>query len=29
MGAGNILWKCELDQIIFLELAGIESLKYK
>ena len=29
MGSGNILWKFELDQIIFLDFTGIESLKYK
>ena len=29
IGAGNILWKFELDQIIFLDFTGIESLKYK
>ena len=28
MGSGNILWKFELDQIIFLDFTGIESLKY-
>ena len=28
-GSGNILWKFELDQIIFLDFIGIESLKYK
>ena len=27
MGSGNILWKFELDQIIFLDYTGIESLK--
>ena len=29
MGSGNILRKFELDQIIFLDFRGIESLKYK
>ena len=29
MGSGNILWTCELDQIIFLDFTGIESSKYK
>ena len=29
MGSGNILWKFELDQIIFLDFTGIENLKYK
>ena len=29
MGSGNILWKFELDQIIFLDFIGIESLKYE
>ena len=29
MGSGNILWKSELDQIIFLDFVSIESLKYK
>ena len=29
MGSGNILLKFELDQIIFLDFTGIESLKYK
>ena len=28
MGSGNILWKFEFDQIIFLDFTGIESLKY-
>ena len=27
-GSGNILWEFELDQIIFLDFTGIESLKY-
>ena len=29
MGSGNILWKFDLDQIIFLDFTGIGSLKYK
>ena len=29
MGSGNILWKFDLDQIIFLDFTIIESLKYK
>ena len=29
MGFGNILWKFELDQSIFLDFTGIESFKYK
>ena len=29
MGSENNLWKFELDQIIFLDFTGIESLKYK
>ena len=29
MGSGNILWKFEFYQIIFLDFIGIESLKYK
>ena len=29
MDSGNILWKFELDQIIFLDFTGIEILKYK
>ena len=27
MGSGNILWKFDLDQIIFLDFTGIENLK--
>ena len=29
MGTENILWKFELDQIIFLDFTGIGSSKYK
>ena len=29
MGSENIPWKFELDQIIFLDFSGTESLKYK
>ena len=29
MGSEYILWKFELDQIIFLDFTGIESLEYK
>ena len=29
MGTNNILWKFELDELIFLDFAGIGSLKYK
>ena len=29
MGTENILWKFELNQIIFLDFTGIGSLKYK
>ena len=29
MGSGHIVWKFELDQIIFLDFTGIESFKYK
>ena len=29
MDANNILWKFELNQIIFLDFTGIGSLKYK
>ena len=29
MGSGNILLKFEIDQVIFLDFTGIESLKFK
>ena len=29
MGLGNILWKFELDPIIFYDFTGVESLKCK
>ena len=29
MGSGNILWKVEIGQTIFLDFTRIESLKYK
>ena len=28
MGTENILWKCEIEQIIFLDFTGTGSLKY-